>query len=159
MARYKVIINTDAYVCLPCSKKNWEAGTMNDFMIALNGWHTTENSLKQVMWRLKMFAGQGWGASEWDEDNQCIKKEYQKWRDKKCNTLTYFDRLCGFNRTHDISAYGFAQGYLDTDEVINKLKEDDSVKIPFEWLYDIRQKNYKSVKGCYMEITKIQGGK
>lgn len=37
MARYKMIINTDTYKCKRCSKKNWEPGTLNDYMIAING--------------------------------------------------------------------------------------------------------------------------
>ena len=35
MSRYKMTINTDAYKCGRCSKKNWEAGTRNDYMIAI----------------------------------------------------------------------------------------------------------------------------
>ena len=37
MARYRVKINTDSYKCKRCSKKNWEPGTMNDYMLAING--------------------------------------------------------------------------------------------------------------------------
>ena len=35
--RYKFSINTDDYVCGKCSKKNWEAGTRNDYMLTING--------------------------------------------------------------------------------------------------------------------------
>ena len=31
MATYKVLINTDNFTHFPCSKKNWEPGTINDF--------------------------------------------------------------------------------------------------------------------------------
>lgn len=154
MARYKVVINTDAYVCKSCSKKNWEPGTMNDFMIAINGWHSTERSIKEVIWRLKMFAGYGWNNEEWDNENNCLRADYQKWKAKKCNTITYLDRLCGFERTREITVYGFAQGYLDISRVIQELKENGVAKIPFSVLYDPRQ-YYRGMNGCYMEITKI----
>lgn len=156
MARYKVSINTDAYKCFPCSKKNWEPGTMNDFMIALNGWHTTEHSIKEVIWRLKMFSGCTFSEKEWDEEKQDWKEDYQKWVYKKCNTVAFQDRLCGFERTHPVCGYGFPQGYFNIDDAVKELKSEGSVRIPFEWLYDIRQRNYKAVKGCYMEIVKCR---
>ncbi len=31
MATYKVLINTDNFTHFPCSKKNWEPGTINGF--------------------------------------------------------------------------------------------------------------------------------
>lgn len=156
MARYKVRINTDAYKCRPCNKKNWEPGTMNDFMIALNGWHTTEHNIKEVIWRLKMFAGCSYSHAEWDEEKQDWREDYVKWNKKKCNMITFQDRLCGFTRTHPVCGYGFTQGYFSIDDIIKKLKLEGNVRIPFEWLYDIRQKNYKTVKGCYMEIVKCK---
>lgn len=54
MARYQAVINTDGYKLMPCSKKNWEAGTVNDFMLAINGWKSTERSLQEVRWRIEM---------------------------------------------------------------------------------------------------------
>lgn len=50
--------------------------------------------------------------------------------------------------------YGFMQGYFDIDKVLDLLKKEGSVKVPFSWLYDIRQYD-KCMDGCYMEITKI----
>ena len=55
--KYKVVINTDAYECQKCSKKHWEPGTMNDYMLTINGWHTVEYSLQQVIWRIMMLRG------------------------------------------------------------------------------------------------------
>lgn len=46
------------------------------------------------------------------------------------------------------------QGYFSIDKIIEKLKAEGIVKIPFKWLYDIRQYD-KAMDGCYMEITKI----
>lgn len=153
MSRYKVTINTDAYKCRACSKKNWEHGTMNDYMLALNGWHTTEYSIKQVMWRIGMFAGYGY-LSEWNKEKTDYSKSYKKWRNKKCNQITYLDRLCGFTRRQEIRGYGFTQGYFNVDDTIKKLKQNGVIRIPFEWLYDARQ-YYKGMDGCYMEIIKV----
>ena len=50
----KLIIITETF------KDNFE------FMIALNGWKSTERSIKEVVWRLKMFQGQIWNYDEWD---------------------------------------------------------------------------------------------
>ena len=46
------------------------------------------------------------------------------------------------------------QGYFYIGEVMEKLKKEGNIKIPFIWLYDIRQYD-KAMNGCYMEITKI----
>lgn len=155
MARYKVVINTDSYKLKACSKKNWEAGTLNDFMVALNGWHSTENNLTELLFRLHMFTGRSFPDIAWDHEKEDYTDAYKKWISKKCNRITYLDRLCGFERTEEIKGYGFTQGYIDLDKVIEELKQNGSVKIPFEWLYDIRQ-YYKGMNGCYMEITKVK---
>lgn len=154
MVRYKVVINTDSYKKRRCSKKNWEPGTMNDYMEAINGWHTTEHSIREVIWRLQMFQGQGFPVSEYDEGKGGLSERYKKWEAKKCNQVKYFDKLCGFERTQPVKGYGFTQGYFSISSVIEKLKNEGSVKIPFSYLYDIRQ-YYKNMDGCYMEITKI----
>lgn len=151
---YKVEINTDAYVCRRCSKKDWEPGTMNDFMIALNGWHTTEKSLREVYWRLMMFRGNDWISEEWDKQNERLSDRYQKWREKKCNWVHFTDRLCGIERMHRPCGYGFMQGYFNATKYIETLKKDGYVHIPFSALYDIRQ-YYKGQNGCYMSIMKI----
>ena len=49
---------------------------------------------------------------------------------------------------------GFMQGYFDIDSVLEKLRAEGMVKVPFKWLYDSRQYD-KHMDGCYMEITKI----
>lgn len=62
--------------------------------------------------------------------------------------------MCELNRQQYLSDYGFMQGYFSIDKIIEKLKAEGTVKIPFKWLYDIRQYD-KAMDGCYMEITKI----
>lgn len=69
MARYKMIINTDTYKCGRCSKKNWEPGTRNDYMIAINGITRTLRSMREVMWQLELFRGCSFLSSEWSANN------------------------------------------------------------------------------------------
>lgn len=128
MARYKVIINTDSYKKKRCSKKNWEPGTMNDYMEAINGWHTTEHSLREVMWRLQMFQGQGFPISEYDTEKDELSERYRKWESKKCNTITYLDKLCGFERKQLLTGYGFTQGYFSIGNMIEKTQKRRSCK-------------------------------
>ena len=161
---YKVVINTDKYKCSRCSKNNWEPGTRNDYMIAINGRTFRENSIREVIWLLDMFQGNTWNQDEYTEKNSGkvgkygeyygMSERYYKWLHKRPHLVVYYDRLCGFNRRQWLSGYGWLQGYFDKREVLNILKQKGTVKIPFEWLYDIRQYD-KNMDGCYMQITKI----
>ena len=63
---YKISINTEAYKPSRCSEKNWEHGTVNDFMAALNGWHSRVKNLKEVRWQIEMFHGRGPSSDVWD---------------------------------------------------------------------------------------------
>ena len=156
MARYKMIINTDTYKCGRCSKKNWEPGTRNDYMIAINGITRTLRSMREVMWQLELFQGNSFVMSEWSEDNPeenfGLSDRYIKFLHK--NTIKYYDRLCGFYRKQYLSGYGWMQGYFPIGTIIEKLKTENVIRIPFKWLYDIRQYD-KHMDGCYMEISKI----
>ena len=108
------------------------------------------------MWQLELFHGNSFLISEYSDDNPeenyGLSDRYTKFLQK--NTITYYDRLCGFERKQYLSGYGWMQGYFSIDEVIEKLKTDGIVKVPFTWLYDIRQYD-KAMNGCYMEIRKI----
>jgi hypothetical protein len=156
MSRYKMTINTNEYKLRTCSKKNWEPGTRNDYMIAINEIVRTLNSMKEVMWQLELFHGNSFLHSEYDEknkeENYCLSDKYVAFLKK--NTIKYRDRLCGFDRTQYLSGYGWMQGYFSIGKVLNELKEKGTVKIPFEWLYDLRQYD-KNMNGCYMEIVKV----
>lgn len=156
MARYRMTINTDSYKCAKCSRKNWEPGTRNDYMIAINGTTRTLNNMREVMWQLELFRGNSFVITEYDdnnpEENYGLSDRYVKFLKK--NTIKYYDRLCGFERKQYLSGYGWMQGYFSVGEVMSKLKEEGSVKVPFKWLYDIRQYD-KSMDGCYMKIEKI----
>ena len=156
MARYKMTINTDTYKCGRCSKKNWEPGTRNDYMIAINGITRTLYNMREVMWQLELFHGNSFVMSEYSDDNPeenyGLSDRYIKFLKK--NTIKYHDRLCDLDRQQYLSGYSWIQGYFSVDEVMEKLKKEGIVKIPFSWLYDIRQYD-KAMNGCYMEITKI----
>lgn len=156
MARYKVTVNTDSYKCGRCSKENWEPGTRNDYMLAINGLTRTLYSLREVMWQLELFRGNYFMSSEWDEsnpeENDHLSDRYIKFLKK--NTIKYHDRLCGFDRSQYLSGYGWMQGYFSVGETIEKLKKEGIVKVPFKWLYDLRQYD-KAMDGCYMEIKRI----
>lgn len=144
MARYRMTINTSKYICGKCSKANWEPGTRNDYMIAIDGIKRTLNSMREVIWQLKLFSGDSFVEYGSDRYAKFLKK----------NLITYYDRLCGFNRQQYLSGYGFMQGCFDVNAVMEKLKIEGTVRIPFKQLYDIRQYD-KDMNGCYMEITKI----
>lgn len=150
---FKVEINTDGYKKMRCSKNTWEKGTINDFMEAINHWCIIEEDLQSLKWRIKTFAKSALDDN-WDYDNDCYTDKYLIWRDKIQNTLYYYDKFCEFNRTTDISVYGFAQGYFSVDSVLHELDKYGGVEIPFKWCYDSRQyiKNYDK---CYMKITKL----
>ena len=151
-----MVINTDTYQCAKCSKKNWEPGTRNDNMIAINGITRNLYNMREVMWQIELFHGNSFLHSEYDdnnpEENYGLSDRYVKFLKK--NTIKYYDRLCGFERTQYLSGYGWMQGYFDVDKLLSQLKQDGFVKIPFKMLYDIRQYD-KAMEGCYMEIRKI----
>lgn len=155
MTRYRMTINTDGYTCGRCSKKNWEVGTRNDYMIAINGTKRALHSMREVMWQLELFRGNSFLRSEWDENNReennHLSDRYVKFLKK--NTIKYYDRLCGFNRKQYLSGYGWMQGYFDINAAMDELKTKGIIKIPFKWLYDLRQYD-KAMNGCYMEIVK-----
>lgn len=155
VARYRVVLNTQGYRSVACSKKTWEKGTINDFMRAINGWRTTESSLKEVKWRLSYFAGCTYTTDVWNSTLGCIDPKYEAWIKKRCNKIKYYDILCDMERVSSVQAPGMAQGYVDIDKEIGKLKENGVVRIPLKNFYDIRQNLYKRLNGCYIEITRI----
>ena len=57
MKKYQFTLNTDSYICHSCSKKNWEPGMKNDYMLAINGITRSLRSLREVEWQLELFRG------------------------------------------------------------------------------------------------------
>lgn len=157
MPRYRMTIDTSKYKLGACDKKNWEPGTKNDYMVAINGRTSVLYSMREVMWQLELFHGNSFLMSEYDEnnpeENYHLSDRYVKFLKK--NTVKYFDRLCGFERTHYLSGYGWMQGYFSVGQVMEKLKTEGVVEIPFKWLYDLRQYD-KAMDGCFMRIEKIK---
>ena len=155
-----MVMHTDAYKCARCSKKNWEPGTRNDYMLAINGSTRSLHNMREVMWQLELFHGNSFVMSEYSndnpEENYGLSDQYMAFLKK--NTIKYHDQLCGLDRTQYLSGYGFMQGYFSVGTVLEKLKTEGTVKVPFKWLYDSRQYD-KHMDGCYMEITKITSAK
>lgn len=159
MAKYQMRINTDAYKLSRCSKKNWEPGTRNDYMLAINGIERTLCNLREVLWQLEMFGGNTFLSSEYDEknaeENYGLSNRYLNFLKK--NEIHYHDKLCNLDRWQYLSGYGFMQGTFSAGTALEVLKKKDYVKVPFADLYDIRQYS-KAMDGCYMEIWKVQTG-
>jgi hypothetical protein len=127
---------------------------MNDFILSLKDWKSTERTLDEVQWRIDMFFNglpyETQYNKEWEHYNR-----FWKWFKQKKNTITYRDRLCEFDRTQEAKVYGIAQGYVCSKKKIKELKDNGSVKIGFDEAYDIRQRGSKVFKGCFMEIVKV----
>lgn len=147
---YRVSIDTSSYKDRKCSEKNWEPGTMNDFMHAINGWVVRENNLKELRWRLMFIAHIGGYPSDSEEY-----EKYKLWmeRHKNKNKIKFKDILCDLERIEPVRMYGFAQGYINIDKVIDKVLKEGSAKIQFRSLYDSRQ-YIKNLDGCYILIEK-----
>lgn len=159
MSKYQMRINTDDYELQRCSEKNWEPGTMNDYMVKINGTERTLKNLTEVMWQLELFGGNNFLHSEYSDDNKTeygLSDRYMKFLDK--NLIKFHDRLCDLDRKQCLSGYGWIQGAFRPAIFLETLKSKGYVKIPFEELYDIRQSYYKKVKGCYLEIWKDSSG-
>ena len=101
MARYRMVMHTDAYKCARCSKKNWEPGTRNDYMLAINGSTRSLHNMREVMWQLELFHGNSFVMSEYSndnpEENYGLSDQYMAFLKK--NTIKYHDQLCGLDRT------------------------------------------------------------
>lgn len=125
-------------------------------MIAINGITRTLYNMREVMWQLELFRGNSFVMSEYSdgnpEENYGLSDRYIKFLQK--NTIKYHDRLCKLDRQQYLSGYGLMQGDFDIGEIMEKLKAEETVKIPFKWLYDIRQYD-TAMNGCYMKITKV----
>lgn len=144
MNRYKITVSTAEFNPFYATKKNWENGTRNDFMYAINSWHITEKNLRDLKNRVKLMLGHGVEEKYYQDDKA-------KWLGK--SYITYEDRMCGFERTDTVGPYGFAQGYVDVDKHIQELLTTGESKIYFRDAYDIRQ-YHKNYDGCYILITR-----
>ena len=149
---YKFRIDTSKYRSLACSQKNWESGTLNDFMKAINNWTIRENNLREVSWRISYLGS--WAPSGASGDNYPMYREWLEKHDARKNFIKFWDSMCEFERRLPVAMYGFAQGYFDIDKKIEELKKNGVVRIYFKEYYDIRQFK-KNMDGCFIEITKV----
>ena len=153
---YKVTINTDNYKHRACNKKNWELGTINDFMLAINGWSNFEKNIKELTWRIEYFFGGIPYDHHYDKTHEDYNSFWQ-WYNQDINTIIFHDRLCNLDRTKEIRAYGIAQGYVSSTNILEQVESKGKIRIDFSEAYDIRQGGYKIFKGAYMKIEKVGG--
>lgn len=151
---YRVKISTNAYRPMRCSVKNWENGTINSEMMALNGWTFTEKNLRHVAWRLRRFLG--YSSTTYDNTVSSVEvDEFRQWTNHPLNNIKYMDNPCGCERIQYIKAPGWRQGYYNIDVAIRELRRTGYLKVPFSAAYDSRQRGYKNMAGCYMEVKRI----
>lgn len=152
MAKYQMRINTDAYKLSRCSKKNWEPGTKNDYMLAIKGIERTLCNLREVLWQLEMFGGNTFLSSEYDEKNPegnyGLSDRYVRLLKK--NEIHYHDRLCNLDRWQYLSGYGFIQGAFSAGTALEVLKKKDYVKVPLSG--DLSDSE-SALAQCFMAIA------
>lgn len=143
MAKFKVIIDTRKY-------KPYKDEVANSIMYAMNGWQTTEHSYREVMWRLRSFAGYGiQGLYEGELKGELVNK-HSKWWNKKDNRIVVDKDVW-----YDVRLPVIAMGYVDLNKKIEELKKNGNTTLDFADLFDIRQGRRTHFKGCYMLITRI----
>ena len=151
MNKFQAIINTTSYKKVEYfTELSWEKSTMNDYMEAVNGWSTTLDNLQEVVWQIELFNG-----IPQDESMDDTNYDYIKWINKPENIISFIDKFKNVKRFIYVKAWNTNQGYFDIDKIIEYLRENGSVKIPFDWYPNIKQYN-KNPKGCYMEIKEIK---
>jgi len=134
--KYSVVFNcAGAIAKMPAKRRNWERQLIDDFTRAIHGKRYLCENRDELMCRLKFIAGRGeHGLSERDEDNR----------------VTVANEAYG-ERDVPVQMYGFAQGYVDFEELLKLLDCGASfVFIRFNDFYDLRQRSYFG--GCYIEI-------
>lgn len=148
---YRIEVDTSKYEKRRCSEKNWEPGTMNNYMEAINGWKKTEPSFIRLSWFLDFLCHGGKNFELYGTN-----PNYTKWFDESANKLIirYYDELCGFERSQNLGPYGFAQGYINVGNLLEKIKKDGKAVLRFSSFYDARQ-YCKNMDGCYIRITKV----
>lgn len=146
---YKVTFHTEAYKSHRASKKNWELGTQNDHIKALNGLSFVEETKEELSWRLLM-AG---GNTPYELTLESAVR-YEAWRNNPRNTIKFQDKLCDMERTIYPSVPCFTQGYVNVDAVIQKVEKAGTAKVEFRQFYDLRQYD-PHMNGCYIQIEKF----
>lgn len=146
---YKVTFHTDAYKPHKASKEKWKLGTRNDEMKALDGRSYVEKTIPELRWRIYMACG------NWPHDlTGDAREEYIAWRHNKRNIISYVDQFCEVTRTMYPAVPGFAQGYVNIDNVVLEVLKVGSARLDFKCFYDIRQYD-KNMDGCYVTIERI----
>lgn len=152
---YYARISTDAYRPFRCSTVNWEPGTINSQMAALNGWTSLERSLLEVRWRIEMFLR---GSALIAHMNPEELAAYKRWARQSKNRIVYMDLPCGVEREMRPECPSWHQGYVSIEKLLDILRAKGVVQIPFSYAYDSRQYS-KRMDRCFMEIRYVGSGK
>ena len=151
---YYVRISTDAFRPFRCSAMNWEPGTINSQMAALNGWTSRERSLLEVRWRIEMFLR---GSALSAHMNPEELAAYKRWARQPKNRIVYMDLPCGVEREMRPECPPWHQGYASVEKLLDLLRTNGKVQIPFSFAYDSRQYS-RRMDRCFMEI-RYEGGR
>lgn len=139
---YKITFNTENFNGR--KRKSWENQLMNDFAIAINGKEFTCDSDLELHNRLSFIAG-----TSFSDDNEDSSQVWDEYYHNEDNYFTLEDDRYNKQRLK-YGVYGIAQGYVNFDKVLKRIKENGATEIPFSSFYDIRQGNF--FKGCFIEI-------
>ena len=129
---YKLTFNTNKFDNKQ-NRRDWENQLSNDFAVAINGKEYICNTDEELEKRFNIISG----SNKSTDDNDYFYLEKERYNKQY---LQY-------------AMYGFAQGYVSFDKVLNTIKTKGKIKIPFSSFYDLRQGNF--FKGCFVEIEKL----
>ena len=118
-------------------RQDWERQLVDDFLSAIHLKMFVCKDEKELKERLDFIAGNK-SSSLTNDDSNYVTLSNEKYGEQKL--------ACAM--------YGFAQGYVRTDNILKQLENGRGcVSIPFVQYYDLQQKNLRRwVHGCYVEI-------
>lgn len=125
---YTVSFNTNEFNSH--KRKSWEDQLRNDFAVAINGKEYICNTDDELEKRFEIISGHDISTDE----NDYFYLENERYNKQR---LVY-------------GMYGFALGYVSFEKVMNTIKTEGKIEIPFSSFYDLRQGNF--FKGCFVEI-------
>lgn len=141
---YKIKFNTNKFESK--NRRDWERQLMNDFAVGINNKDFKCETEKELFHTLTFIDGSFLNSSKYGDfpydkfrqDEYYIHLSSEKYGDRKVEAKTY----------------GIAQGYIDIQKVIDKVKEEGSTQICFSDFYDSRQFSCNFFKKCFLEISK-----
>jgi len=147
--KFKVWFTTSRYKPHKASVQNWEPGTKNCHMKALDGWSSVEPDERALRWRLWLFQG---GPIPSDPEEY---EQYKQWRAQPINKIEFWDSYCEMDRVTEPTPPGFKQGAaLQVDKIMAELRTRGIAIIPFSQVYDSRQYDHH-MDGCELLIVAL----